>query len=53
MNTINWEGVFPAMLTPFTKDDKIDYAMFEKNVQAQLAAGCTGFILAGSLGEGS
>jgi 4-hydroxy-tetrahydrodipicolinate synthase len=53
MNTINWEGVFPAMLTPFTADDKLDFSMFEKNVTAQLKAGIEGMILAGSLGEGS
>ena len=53
MNLINWEGVFPAMLTPFTADDKLDFAMFEKNVKAQLEAGIEGIILAGSLGEGS
>lgn len=53
MNRINWEGVFPAMLTPFTADDKLDFAMFEKNVNAQLEAGIEGIILAGSLGEGS
>jgi 1-pyrroline-4-hydroxy-2-carboxylate deaminase len=53
MNKINWEGVFPAMLTPFTADDKLDFAMFEKNVNAQLEAGIEGVILAGSLGEGS
>jgi len=53
MKEINWQGVFPAMLTPFTTDDKIDYSMFEKNVLAQLEAGCEGFILGGSLGEGS
>jgi 1-pyrroline-4-hydroxy-2-carboxylate deaminase len=53
MNLINWEGVFPAMLTPFTADDKLDFVMFEKNVKAQLEAGIEGIILAGSLGEGS
>jgi 4-hydroxy-tetrahydrodipicolinate synthase len=53
MNKINWEGVFPAMLTPFTADDKLDFTMFEKNVNAQLEAGIEGIILAGSLGEGS
>jgi 4-hydroxy-tetrahydrodipicolinate synthase len=53
MNTVNWQGVFPAMLTPFTADDKIDFSLFEKNVLAQLDAGSEGFILAGSLGEGS
>lgn len=53
MSKINWEGVFPAMLTPFTAVDKIDYAMFEKNMNAQIEAGIEGVILAGSLGEGS
>ena len=53
MNKITWEGVFPAMLTPFTADDKLDLNMFEKNLDAQLKAGIEGAILAGSLGEGS
>jgi 1-pyrroline-4-hydroxy-2-carboxylate deaminase len=53
MSTIKWEGVFPAMLTPFTVDDKLDFALFEKNVNAQLEAGIEGLILGGSLGEGS
>ena len=53
MNKMNWEGVFPAMLTPFTEDDKIDFVMFEKNLAAQLEAGVEGIILAGSLGEAS
>jgi len=53
MNKMNWEGVFPAMLTPFTADDKIDFPLFEKNVNAQLDAGVEGIILAGSLGESS
>ena len=53
MNKFNWEGVFPAMLTPFTQDDKLDFALFEKNVNAQLDAGIEGIILGGSLGEAS
>jgi 4-hydroxy-tetrahydrodipicolinate synthase len=53
MSKMNWEGVFPAMLTPFTADDEIDFAMFDKNVSAQLKAGIEGVILAGSLGEAS
>lgn len=48
---IIWKGVFPAMLTPFTANDKIDFEMFEKNVKAQMEAGIEGVILAGSLGE--
>ena len=53
MPTPTWEGVFPAMLTPFTKDDKPDFALFEKNINAQIKAGCEGIIIGGSLGEGS
>lgn len=53
MNKTIWEGVFPAMLTPFTADDTIDFAMFDKNLQAQVKAGAEGFILGGSLGEAS
>ena len=53
MQTTTWEGVFPAMLTPFTKDDKLDFALFEKNISAQVAAGSEGLIIGGSLGEAS
>jgi len=53
MAAINWQGVFPALLTPFTADDHIDYEMFDKNLQAQIDAGVNGIILGGSLGEAS
>ena len=53
MNNNNWQGVFPAMLTPFTSDDKIDFTLLEKNINAQLDAGCEGLIFGGSLGEAS
>jgi 4-hydroxy-tetrahydrodipicolinate synthase len=48
-----WKGVFPALLTPFTNDDKLDLSMFEKNLLAQLEAGVAGVILGGTLGEAS
>jgi 1-pyrroline-4-hydroxy-2-carboxylate deaminase len=48
-----WKGVFPALLTPFTINDELDLAMFEKNLQAQLDAGIHGIIIGGSLGEAS
>jgi dihydrodipicolinate synthase/N-acetylneuraminate lyase len=53
MAEVNWQGVFPALLTPFTADDHIDYEMFDKNLQAQVDAGVNGIILGGSLGEAS
>lgn len=46
-----WHGVYPALLTPFTADGTIDYDMFKKNFLAQVEAGVSGVILAGSLGE--
>lgn len=51
MNTIPWKGVYPAVLTPFTEDDSIDFKMFATNLEAQADAGIDGIILAGSLGE--
>lgn len=48
-----WNGVFPALLTPFTKNDELDLSMFEKNLAAQLDAGINGIIIGGSLGEAS
>jgi 1-pyrroline-4-hydroxy-2-carboxylate deaminase len=49
----SWQGVFPALLTPFTDQDELDLAMFEKNLKAQVDAGIDGIILGGTLGEAS
>lgn len=53
MNTVNWQGVYPALLTPFTANDSIDFKMFKKNIDAQIEAGIDGAVLCGSLGEAS
>ena len=53
MSKVHWKGVYPAVLTPFTEKDSIDFKMFEINTKAQLEAGVEGIILAGSLGEAS
>ena len=50
---IDWKGVFPAITTKFTADDQLDLPLFEKNLNAQLAAGVDGIILGGTLGEAS
>ncbi len=49
----SWQGVFPALLTPFTENDELDLDMFEKNLHAQIDAGIDGIILGGTLGEAS
>lgn len=51
--SINWTGVFPALTTKFTADDKLDLPLFEKNLMAQLDAGVNGIVLGGTLGEAS
>ncbi len=51
--SFEWKGVFPALLTPFTREEKLDLDMFEKNLAAQVEAGVHGIIIGGSLGEAS
>lgn len=48
-----WKGVFPALTTKFTADDKLDLQLFGKNLKAQLDAGVEGIVLGGTLGESS
>ncbi|MBX2962193.1 MAG: dihydrodipicolinate synthase family protein [Cyclobacteriaceae bacterium] len=50
---VQWKGVYPALTTKFTPDDKLDFKLFEKNLNAQLEAGVEGVILGGTLGEAS
>ncbi len=53
MKNVAWQGIYPALLTPFTDNDEIDYSMFQRNLDAQIAAGVSGIIIGGSLGEAS
>ena len=47
-----WAGVFPAVTTKFTEDDKLDHAEMERCFAFQMEAGCDGIVVCGSLGEG-
>ena len=51
MSVVKWEGVYPALLTPFKADDTIDFEMFKLNLKAQINAGIHGIVIGGSLGE--
>jgi 4-hydroxy-tetrahydrodipicolinate synthase len=53
MTTVNWQGVYPALLTPFKENDTVDFDLFQKNLLAQIDAGIDGAVLGGSLGEAS
>lgn len=48
-----WKGVIPAITTKFTNKDELDLPLFQKNLDAQIAAGVQGIILGGTLGEAS
>lgn len=47
-----WAGVFPAVTTKFTEDDRLDGAEMERCFDLMMDAGCDGLIVCGSLGEG-
>lgn len=52
-NKVKWEGIYPALLTPFYENGAIDFNMFIKNLKVQTDAGIQGAIIGGSLGEAS
>jgi 4-hydroxy-tetrahydrodipicolinate synthase len=48
---MKWQGVFPAITTPFQEDLSLDLDFLARHLEAMVAAGCTGFVPLGSLGE--
>jgi 4-hydroxy-tetrahydrodipicolinate synthase len=46
-----WNGVIPAITTPFKADGSVDHAFFAKHVGMMMDAGCTAIVPLGSLGE--
>ncbi|MEJ8568133.1 dihydrodipicolinate synthase family protein [Elongatibacter sediminis] len=51
MTEISWRGVFPALTTKFTADDRLDWEAMERHLAFQIDAGVHGLIILGSLGE--
>jgi dihydrodipicolinate synthase/N-acetylneuraminate lyase len=47
-----WSGIFPAVTTKFTEDDRLDHGEMERCFSLQIDAGVDGLIVGGSLGEG-
>ena len=39
-----WSGVFPAVTTKFTQDDKLDFKEMERCFALQIEAGCDGTV---------
>jgi 4-hydroxy-tetrahydrodipicolinate synthase len=48
---VDWQGVFPALMTEFTTEGALDLASTQRHVEACFAAGCSGLIMLGTLGE--
>jgi 4-hydroxy-tetrahydrodipicolinate synthase len=49
---MKWQGVIPAITTPFKPDFSVDADLLVKQVDALVRAGCAGVVALGSLGEG-
>ena len=49
---MKWQGVLPAITTPFREDLSVDHEFLAHHVKLLLDAGCTGIVALGSLGEG-
>ncbi len=46
-----WNGVIPALTTPFKADGSVDHAFLAKHAGLMMEAGCTAIVPLGSLGE--
>jgi 4-hydroxy-tetrahydrodipicolinate synthase len=51
MTNIDFSGVFPAMVTPFTEDNEIDTEILRADAQRLETAGVDGLVPVGSTGE--
>ena len=49
--TVRWAGVFPAVTTQFHQDQSLDLPATARHLEALLAAGVSGLVVGGSLGE--
>ena len=48
-----FEGVFPAITTPFNADGSVDHGFLREHARWMMDAGCAGMVPLGSLGEGN
>ena len=50
---MQWQGVIPAMTTPFDENLNVDHAALAHHCNWMIDSGCTGVVALGSLGEGA
>lgn len=48
-----FEGVLPAITTPFSADGSVDHGFLREHAQWMMSEGCSGMVPLGSLGEGN
>jgi 4-hydroxy-tetrahydrodipicolinate synthase len=48
---MRFPGIIPAVITPFTADDRVDVVALRDNVEAVLAGGVHGLVATGTMGE--
>src|SRR5690606_26729601 len=48
-----WQGVLPAITTPFDTDGGVEHEFLAGHARRMVAAGCRGIVALGSLGEGA
>ena len=50
--TSHFQGVFPALITPLTKEEKLNVSALETLLQFEMQKGADGFYIGGATGEG-
>ena len=50
--TSHFQGVFPALITPLTKEEKLNVSVLETLLQFEMQKGADGFYIGGATGEG-
>lgn len=48
---INWQGVFPALMTEFKPDGALDLEATQRHIRSCMDAGVEGLVMLGTLGE--
>lgn len=49
--SIDWQGVFPALMTEFKADGALDLEATQRHIQSCMDAGVEGLVMLGTLGE--
>ncbi len=52
MRPMEWQGVLPAITTPFNQDLAVDHGFLAEHCSWMVDSGCKGVVALGSLGEG-